>query len=361
MPRSALSARHWVAATLVALGIAGAGCTASPTTAPTTTAASTTTVAPTTTVSPTTTTSTTTTTVPPPATTASPPASSGSASAILQTLAIKGRAPLTGYSRDQFGPAWADVDRNGCDTRNDILRRDLTDITFVSGDGCTVLRGTLHDPYTGKTIPFMRGPGTSSLVQIDHVVALADAWQKGAQAWSAGERWAFGNDPLNLLAVEGAINQQKGDGDAATWLPPNRAFRCSYVARQIAVKHKYGLWVTSAEHDAMARVLATCPGQPLPEGWDAPVVPYEGVPTAPQPTITTPPPVTSPPAAPGGGGVPPIAPYTCPPSAPIKGNIGTNGRIFHLPGGQYYERTNPEVCFATPADALAAGFRASLR
>ena len=183
----------------------------------------------------------------------------------LATLTVKGREPRTGYDRDLFGQAWADVDRNGCDTRNDILRRDLHDTTLKPGThGCLVLTGTLSDPYTGSTIAFVRGRGTSNAVQVDHVVALADAWQKGAQRWSAATRTEFANDPLNLLAVDGPTNQRKGDGDAATWLPPRKAVRCAYVARQIAVKHRYALAVTAAERDAMVRVLTTCPGQSLP-------------------------------------------------------------------------------------------------
>lgn len=189
----------------------------------------------------------------------------GAAVTTLATLAVKGRAPRTGYGRDQFGRAWADVDRNGCDTRNDILRRDLTGEAIRSGTrGCLVLRGALADPYTGRTILFVRGPGTSSAVQIDHVVPLADAWQKGAQRWSSVTREAFANDPLNLQAVDGPTSLRKGAGDAATWLPPRPAVRCGYVARQVAVKHRYGLWVTDAERDAMVRILQACPHQELP-------------------------------------------------------------------------------------------------
>lgn len=189
----------------------------------------------------------------------------GAAVITLAILTVKGRAPRTGYDRDLFGQAWADVDRNGCDTRNDILRRDLTGTTLKEGThGCLVLTGTLDDPYTGTRISFVRGRGTSNAVQVDHVVALSDAWQKGAQRWSTQTRTAFANDPLNLLAVDGPTNQRKGDGDAATWLPPRKAVRCSYVARQIAVKHRYALAVTTGERDAMVRVLTTCPGQALP-------------------------------------------------------------------------------------------------
>jgi hypothetical protein len=156
---------------------------------------------------------------------------------------------------------------NGCDTRNDILRRDLTRVVIKPGThGCVVARGVLHDPYTRKVIDFTRGLTTSADVQIDHVVSLADAWQKGAQQLSLRVRTNLANDPLNLLAVSGAANEQKGSADAASWLPPNKAFRCSFVAIQVAVKIRYHLWVTPAEHGAIARVLSMCPRQRLPRG-----------------------------------------------------------------------------------------------
>jgi hypothetical protein len=96
------------------------------------------------------------------------------------------------------------------------------------------------------------------------VVALSDAWQKGAQQLTVEQRYQLANDPLNLLAVDGQANNNKSDADAATWLPPNKNYRCQYIARQIAVKQKYTLWVTTAEHDAMLRVLQGCPDQVLP-------------------------------------------------------------------------------------------------
>lgn len=176
----------------------------------------------------------------------------------LAGLDVKGRAPTTGYSREEFGPAWADVDRNGCDTRNDVLARDLSDLTFKDGtQNCVVLTGVLDDPYGGDTIDFERGERSAD-VQIDHVVALSDAWQKGAQQWDAATRQEFANDPANLLAVDGSINQAKGNGDAATWLPPSTGFRCAYVVQQIRVKAAYGLWVTEAEASAMDRQLDGC-------------------------------------------------------------------------------------------------------
>jgi len=187
-----------------------------------------------------------------------PPVDAAASLAALNALPVKGRAPKTGYSRDQFGQAWADVDHNGCDTRNDILRRDLTAETFKPGTkDCMVDSGTLQDPYTGKTIAFKRG-AESSAVQIDHVVPLSDAWQKGAQQISSDKRLALANDPDNLMAVDGPTNQAKSDSDAASWLPPNKAYRCTYVSKQIAVRAKYGLWVTQAEHDAIAAVLSSC-------------------------------------------------------------------------------------------------------
>lgn len=177
----------------------------------------------------------------------------------LATLPVKGKAAKTGYARTQFGNGWTSA--QGCDTREIILNRDLRDVTL--NDSCQVESGTLDDPYTGKVIAFQRGAG-SSAVQIDHVVALGNAWQTGAQLLTGDERKALANDPLELLAVDGKANQQKSDGDAATWLPSNKSFRCEYVARQIAVKARYSLWVTQPEKEAMLRVLQGCPHQPLP-------------------------------------------------------------------------------------------------
>ena len=212
------------------------------------------------------------------------PAFASKAREVLATIPVKGRAPKTGYSRDQFGQAWADVDRNGCDTRNDMLRRDLSDLALKPGTrDCVVLSGVLADPYTATLVNFLRGSSTSSAVQIDHVVALSDAWQKGAQQLTEAQRLAFANDPLNLLAVDGPANQQKSDGDAATWLPPNKSYRCDYVARQISVKSSYGLWVTRAEHDAMARVLGDCPDTADPTSQSAPAPAAQPQPAAPQP------------------------------------------------------------------------------
>ena len=188
-----------------------------------------------------------------------------SASSVLSTLPVKGRAPKTGYTRDQFGPAWADVDRNGCDTRNDMLKRDLTNIVFrTKTQNCVVESGTLQDSYSGETINFIRGNVTSMEVQIDHVVALSNAWQTGAFKLTLAQRTALANDPMNLFAVKGRLNSQKGDGDAATWLPPVKSFRCTYIAQQIAVKAKYSLWVTPPEKEAMVRILSACPKQTLP-------------------------------------------------------------------------------------------------
>lgn len=212
---------------------------------------------------------------------------------ILNTLPVKGRAPKTGYSRAQFGDAWSDTDHNGCDTRNDILNRDLTAKQHKNSRGCVVISGVLNDPYTGKIINFLRGKDTSEQVQIDHVVALSDAWQSGAQEISAQERLQLANDPENLLAVDGPANQQKSDSDAATWLPANASFRCSYVARQIRVKAKYHLWVKPAEKEAMINVLTPCAGaaeapapKPVPDT-PAPVVPASA--PAPVPQVDAPP------------------------------------------------------------------------
>ena len=184
----------------------------------------------------------------------------------LRELAVRSAdeaSVVPDYDRQAFGQRWADTDHNGCDTRNDILARDLARPTFKPGTrDCVVLTGTLAEPYTGTTIQFQRGDKSSALVQIDHVVALADAWRSGAWQWDAQRRQEFANDPENLLAVDGAANEDKSASSADQWLPPNAAYRCDYVKRQIAVKYAYGLSVTQAEQDAMATQLTTCSDDP---------------------------------------------------------------------------------------------------
>lgn len=175
----------------------------------------------------------------------------------LEKLEIKGRAPKTGYARTEFYKTWPNVD--GCSLRQVIIKRELGDNAIL--DGCDVVGGSFTESYTGSYMTFYQKSDFSSKIQIDHIVALSDAWQKGAQYKTADERYQMATDPLNLIAVDSSANQQKSDGDAATWLPPNKAFRCQYVARQISVKSKYGLWITQAEHDAMAKILETCPNE----------------------------------------------------------------------------------------------------
>lgn len=182
------------------------------------------------------------------------------ASSVLAKLTIKGRAPKTGYSREEFYSGWPEIE--GCSLRQRIIKRELGESATLGDDNCTVIAGEFNEPYTGNHIVFHTKSEFSKNIQIDHVVALSDAWQKGAQYLSGETRYALATDPLNLLAVDSKTNQGKSDGDAATWLPPNKAFRCQYIARQISVKYKYNLWVTEAEHDTMAYVLETCPHEP---------------------------------------------------------------------------------------------------
>lgn len=204
----------------------------------------------------------------------------GTAVRALADLPVKGRAPKTGYARKQFGPAWSDDNtalwgHDGLSSRENILSRDLTGVSCKIGRSrptkppCSVTAGTLMDPYTGTVVQFIRGQQTSALVPIDHVVSLGDAWQKGAQSLSLSERVALANDPLNLVATTRTPNSAKNDSDAATWLIPRKSWRCAYVARQIAVKRRYRLWVTQAEKGAMKRVLSTCPLESLPGDGEA--------------------------------------------------------------------------------------------
>ena len=182
------------------------------------------------------------------------------ATEVLEKLEIKGRAPKTGYTRDEFYSSWPTVD--GCNLRQRILKRELGETAVLADDNCSVISGEFDEPYTGSHLVFYQKSDLSNGLQIDHVVALSDAWQKGAQNLSKDERFKLATDPLNLLAVDSATNQGKSDGDAATWLPPNKAFRCQYVARQISVKYKYHLWVTDAENTALKKVLENCPNEP---------------------------------------------------------------------------------------------------
>ena len=179
------------------------------------------------------------------------------ATEVLDKLEVKGRAPKTDYARDQFYSGWPTVE--GCNLRQKIIKREFGDSAVL--DGCTVVAGEFEEPYTGEYRKYTDKSEISKL-QIDHVVALSEAWQKGAQNLEKETRYEIATDPLNLLAVDGAANQQKSDGDAATWLPPNKKFRCQYVARQVSVKYKYQLWVTDAEKAAIAGVLQNCPQEP---------------------------------------------------------------------------------------------------
>lgn len=194
-----------------------------------------------------------------PASTAS--ANSDSAISKLRELTVKAAEQGNDYERSNFSSGWASW--RDCNVRQKILNRDLRNVKLAA-NGCTVVSGTLHDPYSGKDIELTTKSAVAKKVQIDHVVALSNAWQTGARYLTADQRKTLANDDLELIAVSSNANQEKSDGDASVWLPENKSFRCAYVARQIAVKLKYRLWVTTNEKNAMANVLAACPNQALP-------------------------------------------------------------------------------------------------
>lgn len=182
----------------------------------------------------------------------------------LAALPVAEKTSLDGYERGcgegegcVFGPAWSDVDRNGCDQRNDVLHRDLTEVEVREGtQGCVVVAGVLDDPYTGETVLFEKA--TAAEVPIDHVVPLAAAWVQGAAAWSDEQREAFANDVANLMATTRSENSSKGDSTAEEWVPSDPAYGCSYATVVVSVKTTYALSVTPAEADALGSLLATC-------------------------------------------------------------------------------------------------------
>jgi hypothetical protein len=186
------------------------------------------------------------------------------AAAALLDLPVEAKTSLDGYERGcgegegcVFGPAWADVDRNGCDQRNDVLHRDLTDVEVREGtQGCVVVAGLLDDPYTGETVEFVKAEAAE--VPIDHVVPLAAAWVQGAAEWTAEERRIFANDLGNLIATSREQNSAKGDSTAEEWVPEDPAYGCSYATVVITVKDRYALSVTPEEADALEELLATC-------------------------------------------------------------------------------------------------------
>lgn len=230
-----------------------------------------------------------------------PAASAGTALDALQKLPVQTASSTSPYKRANFGKSWDDIDNNGCDTRNDILKRDLKDT--VVGSDCKVKKGSYADPYTGKVISFDSSTGSGGGIDIDHIIPLSLAWQTGASTWDDGKRLQFANDPLNLLASDASQNRKKGDKDASEYLPPNVSFHCEYVARQVAVRAKYGTWVTPAEKDAIAGVLKSCPDQKLPEGGPAVSGADASVSTpAPAETVAPVPVAPAVPAAPTAGG-----------------------------------------------------------
>lgn len=227
------------------------------------------------------------------------PGTPGTALAALETLVVSDFASSSDYKRAAFGDPWEDIDKNGCDTRNDILARDIKGASIDKK--CLVQTGSFNDPYTAKVINFDRSKGGGGGIDIDHIIPLSLAWKTGASDWDASKRLLFANDPLNLMASDSSENRKKGDKDASAYLPPNAGSHCEYVARQVTVRAKYGTWITPAEKKAVYTVLQTCPDQPLASvsGVDVPVS-SPVAPPAETPVEAPPAPVT--PEVPASGG-----------------------------------------------------------
>lgn len=162
------------------------------------------------------------------------------------------------YDRSTFGRPWTDdtsdaLGHNGCSTRDDVLRRDMTGETLRDGR-CVVLTGQLDDPYTGRKIAFSKSHPQA--VQIDHVVALHYAWEHGADRWTDERREEYANDPLVLLAVDGPANIRKSDHGPSEWEPPNKTIWCALAVRQAQVEIKYRITVTTIDRHTMIDVCS---------------------------------------------------------------------------------------------------------
>ncbi len=300
------------------------------------------------TVTPTPTASTVTPTPRPPATSTGPtappkpPPQAGTALAVVTGLIVKGRAAKTGYSRDRFGDGWSSIP-GGCDTRQTVLLRDLDDLKVQAADRCSVLGGSLNDPYTGAKLKVT--VTTVGDYDADHMVSLSDAWQKGAQQWPAEKRVSFANDLLNLRTTLGSVNASKGDSDAASWLPPNASYRCAFIARQVTVKAKYALTVTAAEKAAMTRVLERCPNQQPTTPDQARKV------TDPTPTVVKPAPKPQPQPEPQPKPEPPPKPEPEPPPEPATDPQFPTCKAAKSAGyGPYVRGSDPEYDWYRDSD-----------
>lgn len=169
----------------------------------------------------------------------------------LAALPVAPAGSMTGYDRDEF-PHWRDPDGNGCNARNDILRRDGSRVKV--GSNCRISGGSWYDVYGGKTYTSTRQ------VDVDHMVPLAAAWRTGARTWTRDRRQAYANDPRVLLAVSASENRAKGDKDPSQWRPPRRAYWPNYAVKWVNVKRIYRLSVTAAEKRALQQMLATRTG-----------------------------------------------------------------------------------------------------
>ncbi|WP_448192924.1 HNH endonuclease family protein [Azospirillum sp. sgz301742] len=159
-----------------------------------------------------------------------------------------------GYHREDW-PHWQDIDGNCRNAREEVLIRDSLEPVQLSTDGCRVVRGRWHDPYTGEEF---RDPHT---LDIDHRVPLEEAHDSGGHAWSRERRTAYANDLSDrrtLVTVSAAANRAKGAKGPDAWMPPDHTQLCRYVADWVAVKLRWELAMDTPERAAVSSVLAGC-------------------------------------------------------------------------------------------------------
>ncbi len=158
------------------------------------------------------------------------------------------------YSRDSLPTDWKDLDGNGCNTREDILKKYTSEYTGRF-DGCKIKSGKFYDYYNGKFLRYDKSVDTGGGIQIDHIVAIGNAWISGGYKWGKDEWISYINDEEVLIPTSSKTNREKSDKDITEWKPANNSYLCTYAEKQVEIKDKYKLTVTEKEKAELKSIL----------------------------------------------------------------------------------------------------------